>query len=78
MSEKYQSPHAYSNTTMIFYLQKKKHNHNFSLLNLALFSSWGETLGPLPRSIRSIESTEVTKIITQIDRKLQDESIKSN
>jgi hypothetical protein len=35
-------------------------------------------LGPLSRSIRSIERKLVTKIITRIDRKLRAESIKPN
>jgi hypothetical protein len=35
-------------------------------------------LGPLSRSIRNIERRLFTKIITQIDHKLRDESLKSN
>jgi hypothetical protein len=35
-------------------------------------------LGPLPRSIRSVEHKLFTKIITRMDRKLRDEFIKSN
>jgi hypothetical protein len=35
-------------------------------------------LGPLSRSIRSVKYRVVTKIITRMDKKLQDESIKFN
>jgi hypothetical protein len=35
-------------------------------------------LGPLSRSIRSIERRLATKIITRMNQKLRDESIKSN